>query len=276
MAIRQEPLQRQPGYVSAQNISHASFKALYALHHSRRFRWLRRKIISSGKTRLSILELGCNDATSLDYVPVAIDRYVGFDAGWQSGRKDGVAYGLEAARQRYAGIEGIEFHRSNDYRDILALSGTFDFAFVLETFEYLDPSKLESYISALADKAWPSGQLVSTMPNEKGIAVLLKHLGSRISGVRRSQYSPWELALAALGRVRSIPRSARGRKGFDYQRIAELAQKHFQYVRLEPVEPSFLPCSMSLNIGLVASHGIIDPARTVPPTSLNYKCEAMI
>lgn len=276
MAIRQEPLKRQPGYVSAQNISRASFKALYAVHHARRFQWLRQKIISSGKTHLSIFELGCNDATSLDYVPVVVDRYVGFDAGWQSGRKNGVPYGLEAARERYAGVKGIEFQRSDDYRDIVALPATFDFALVLETFEYLDPTKMESYISALADKAGPTGQLVSTMPNEKGIAVLLKHLGSRFSGVPRSQYTPWELVQAVLGRVRDIPRSTRGRKGFDYQRVAELAQKHFRNVRLEPVELPFLPCSMSLIIGLVASRGTIDPSQPIPPAPLIRQCDAAI
>lgn len=261
MTTQQERVQTQPGYVSAQKIERSSFKALYMIHHAQRFRWLREKIVSGSKPHVSILELGCNDATSLDYIPLALDRYVGFDAGWQSGWKDGVAYGLEAARLRYAGIENIEFHKSDDFSDILGLAEAFDFALVLETFEYLEPSTLEAYISALAAKLGPSGQLVSTMPNEKGIAVLLKHFGSRISGVRRSVYSPWELFQAAIGRTGSIPRGTRGRKGFDYQQIASLARRHFRYVRLESVGLSFLPCCMSLNVGLVASHQFLPPPR---------------
>lgn len=259
MTIHQERVQTQPGYVSAQRIERSSFKALYTIHHAQRFRWLREKLVSRGKPNVSILELGCNDATSLDYVPLAVDRYVGFDAGWQSGWKDGVAYGLEAARIRYTGIENFEFHESVDFMDVLGVTGAFDFALVLETFEYLEPSMLEAYISALAARLWPGGQLVSTMPNEKGIAVLLKHFGSRISGVRRSVYSPWELFQAAIGRTSSIPRGTRGRKGFDYQQIAALARRHFRYVRLESVGPSFLPCCMSLNVGLVASHEFLPP-----------------
>lgn len=260
MATRHESIHRQPGYISAQNIERPSFKSLYAIHHAQRFRWLREKIASSGKTHVSILELGCNDATSLDYIPVAVDRYVGFDAGWQSGWRNGIAYGLEAARQRYAGIENIEICRSDDYQDISALSGAFDFALVLETFEYLGPSAIERYISTIAGKLRLGGQLVSTMPNEKGIVVLLKHLGSRMSGVRRSQYTGWELLQAVMGRTGNVPRAPRGRKGFDYLQIAEIARKHFQYVRLEPVGPSFLPCCVSLNIGLVASQEEIGPA----------------
>lgn len=261
MTVHQEPVQAQPGYVSAQRIDRPAFKALYTLHHAQRFRWLREKVVSAGKPCVSILELGCNDATSLDYIPLAVDRYVGFDAGWQSGWREGTAYGLEAARLRYTGIENIELRRSNDFRDIINLSGAFDFALVLETFEYLEPSTLESYISAMADKLWPGGHLVSTMPNEKGIAVLLKHVGSHISGVRRSEYSPRELLQAVLGRTRSIPRATRGRKGFDYQQIAKLARRHFSHVRLESVGPSFLPHCMSLNVGMVASHGFLAPPK---------------
>jgi hypothetical protein len=46
------------------------FEKLYSFHHAQRFEWLRKKISSLQKQSVSILELGCADATSLDYVPV--------------------------------------------------------------------------------------------------------------------------------------------------------------------------------------------------------------
>ncbi|HUO35367.1 MAG TPA: class I SAM-dependent methyltransferase [Candidatus Acidoferrum sp.] len=217
-----------------------------------------KKIASARKSNVSILEIGCNDATSLSYVPVPVERYIGFDAGWRSGWKDGTAYGLEAARQRYVGTEKIEFHCSHEHRDVAALSESFDFAFVLETFEYLETSQLESYVSTLAEKVRPDGRVISTMPNEKGIPLLLKHVGSHLSGVRRSPYSAWELLQAVLGRTDHVPRMERSRKGFDYERMAGLVGRYFRHVQLEPVDSPFFPLSLNLNIGMVASHTPLD------------------
>jgi hypothetical protein len=245
--------QSPPGYVFGRG-ARPSFQSLYNFHHTQRFRWLRKKVASAGKSRAAILELGCNDATSLGYVPVPVYRYLGFDAGWGSGWKNGVPRGLEAARLRYQGIENIEFRKSQDVRDVAGVPESFDFVFVLETFEYLQPIQLESYISALAGKVRPDGCIISTMPNEKGFSLLLKHVGSHLSGIPRSRYTVGEFLDALLGRMDRVPRAERSRKGFDYECIFRIIRRHFRCVRLEPVGAPFLPRSLSLNIGLVASH----------------------
>lgn len=228
---------------------------------------------AAGKHSVSILELGCNDATSLDYVPVPVRRYLGLDAGWRSGWSNGNALGLEAARQRYATTQNVEFRYACDYTDLTSVTETFDFGVVLETFEYLATSQLEFYVSALAEKVNCDGCILSTMPNEKGIPLLLKHFGSRLSGVRRSQYTLPELANAFLGRMGRVHRAERGRKGFDYQRIADLIRRHFRYVSLEPVGLSFLPRSLSLNIGLVASHSPFPLESHPVATRAIFTCE---
>lgn len=227
--------------------------SLYAFHHKRRFEWLRQKIRSLGKRDLTILEIGCNDARSLDYIPVPIKRYVGLDAGWRSGWKKGKAYGLDAAQLRFRNERRFEFLRSESHKDVLQVRGTFDVAVLLETFEYLEPSELESYVSVIARKLNDRGCVLSTMPNEKGLPLLIKSLGSLLSGVRRSDYTASQFFSALIGRMDRVPRARRGRRGFDYSAMADLVRRSFPKVRLEAVEPSNLPLWLSLNIGMVAS-----------------------
>jgi hypothetical protein len=230
------------------------FKKLYSFHHVQRFEWLRKKIASLQKQSVSILEIGCADARSLDYVPVPVDRYVGLDAGWRSGLKDGRAYGLEAARQRYQNKSNFSFMQSVRYTDIQGVPEQFDLGIVMETFEYLDTHQLESYVATLAEKIDADGCVLSTMPNEKGFPLLVKAIGSKFSGVRRSEYTLPQFLNALAGRLDRVPRAERGRKGFDYGHIASLIARHFRYVHLEAVGVPGLPAFLSPNIGLIASH----------------------
>lgn len=232
---------------------------LYSHHHAQRFLWLTKKLAALKKTSVSIIELGCSEAKSLDYVPIEVHRYRGFDAGWGSGVKDGIAYGLEAARQRCASRENFRVQQSVDPEDIALVPEKFDIAIVMETFEYLEIAKLESYIAALAGKLHPGGCLFSTMPNEKGLALACKVLGASISRVRRSRYSASELLNAVLGRMARVPRAERGRKGFDYSELAKLVQRGFRHVHLEGIGLLKLPCALSLNVGMIASQEALPP-----------------
>jgi hypothetical protein len=231
------------------------FRRLYNLHHTRRFEWLRGKIASLGKRDLSILELGCNDARSLDYVPVPVKRYVGLDAGWRSGWKDGKACGLEAAILRYGGRPHYEFRRSERCEDLEQVSGKFDLAIVLETFEYLEPTAMVDYVNALSRKLHDHGSILSTMPNEKGVPLLVKTVGSTLSGVPRSGYTPRQFWNALMGRMDRVPRALRGRRGFDYAATAELIGRYFSRMELDSVEPARAPLWLSLNVGLAAYKG---------------------
>jgi SAM-dependent methyltransferase len=239
---------------------------LYTRHHSCRFEWMRAKIPSLGKANLSIIELGCNDARSLTYVPVSVSRYLGFDAGWQSGWKDGSPSGFEAARTRLLNDPALEVRKSTSPDDIEIVDEQFDLALVLETFEYLEPARLDSYVAAIAHRVRPDGCLLSTMPNEKGFPLLVKALGSKISGVPRSQYTARQFCDAVLGRMDRVPRASRGRKGFDYALIVRLLERRFPFVRLESVGLVNLPLHLSTNIGIVASKVPL-PARAEIPSS---------
>ena len=229
-------------------------RKLYSFHHAQRFEWLRKKIASLEKQSVSILEVGCSDARSLDYVPVRVDRYFGFDAGWRSGLQNGKSCGLAAARERYGYRNNFTFVQSVSYTDIKRVPEKFDLGIVMETFEYLDTHQLESYVGTLAEKIDVDGCVFATMPNEKGLPLLIKAIGSKLSGVRRSEYTLPQFLNALAGRLDRVPRAERGRKGFDYSQIAALARRYFRYVYLEAVGSPGLPAFLSPNIGLIASH----------------------
>jgi hypothetical protein len=241
-----------------------TFRWFYARHHARRFEWMREQIASRHKQSISIIELGCYDARSLSYVPVNVHRYMGLDAGWQSGWNGETPFGLEAGLIRLKDNESFEARKSNSPQDIEQIKETFDIALVLETFEYLDPPALEPYIAALAEKVSDSGCLLTTMPNEKGLPLLAKALGAKLAGIRRSEYTATEFAHAVLGQLDRVPRGIHGRKGFDYGHIARLLAKYFPVLELQGVGLMKLPSHLSTNIGIVASKRPVVPT-TEPP-----------
>jgi len=230
-----------------------SFRWFYSRHHARRFEWMREKIAARSSKSVSILELGCHDARSLGYVPVKVHRYVGLDAGWQSGWNGETPYGLEAGQVRIKENKNFEVRKSNSPRDIEQLTETFDVALVLETFEYLEPAALEPYIAALAGKVSANGCLLTTMPNEKGFPLLVKALAAKLGGIRRSEYTATQFIDALMGRMDRVPRGIRGRKGFDYSQVAGILARYFPFLTLEGVGLLKLAPHLSTNIGIVAS-----------------------
>ena len=217
---------------------------LYGRHHIQRFAWLSRKIASlaQGNSSISILEVGCHDAKTLDFVPVKVHRYLGFDAGWEGG--------LETARRRFGNIKGYSFQQSVDPADVVGIREKFDFIICMETLEHIKPSKVESYLSTFADKL--DGFLLVTVPNEKGLPLLCKTLGARLLGWRRTEsYTVSELAKAVCGRMDRVPRVEH--KGFDYASLAKSLKRYFRCVRLEGIAFAKLPVQLSLTVGIVAS-----------------------
>jgi hypothetical protein len=135
--------------------------------------------------------------------------------------------------------------------DMATLSEKFDIGICMETFEYISSSKIEAYMIAFAEKV--EGTLITTMPNEKGLPLLVKAVGAKISGIQRSSYTMAEFLNAVAGRMDRVPRGLRGRKGFDYAYLASLARRHFRYVHLEGVGFPHLPLIFNLNVGMIAS-----------------------
>jgi 2-polyprenyl-3-methyl-5-hydroxy-6-metoxy-1,4-benzoquinol methylase len=219
-------------------------KGIYARHHLRRFEWLRRKFDAlAGEAEISVLEVGCHDGRALSSIPRRVRRYAGFDAGWGGG--------LERGRQKFAAEKDYTFTESTQPRDVASLGEQFDFIICMETLEHLDQPVVEGYIQAFASKL--NGYLLVTVPNEKGLPFLVKATGARVLNIERYYpYTTAEFFWAVLGRLQHVRRIEH--KGFDYARLVGLIRHHFPHVRVEGINSLRLPPSLSLTIGIVASH----------------------
>jgi len=219
-------------------------KGIYARHHLRRFEWLRRKFDAlAGPGESTVLEVGCHDGRALSYIPRRVGRYAGFDAGWGGG--------LERGRQRFAAEKNYTFTESTDPRDVARLEEKFDFTICMETLEHLDTPVVEGYLRAFAEKS--KGYLLITVPNEKGLALLVKATGARLMKIERYYpYTAAEFFWGLVGRLHRVRRIEH--KGFDYRDLVGMIKQHFRYVSVEGISPFRLPPSLSLTIGIVASH----------------------
>jgi hypothetical protein len=227
-------------------------KGIYGWHHMGRFKWLKDTLATLCRRRqsISILELGCFDGKTLEWVPVHVDRYVGIDSGWNSGIIDGIPRGLDAARIAFKDNSNYVFLQSKTPDGIETLNDTFDVGICMETFEHIDPAQLENYVAAYAQKI--QDVLVITVPNEKGLPLLGKEMGSwLLRKERASSYSMKELVAGIFGRMDRIPRSQH--KGFDYAFLVRLLKKYFPHVYTHGVSPGGLPASLSFTVGIIAS-----------------------
>ncbi|MFB3921526.1 MAG: methyltransferase domain-containing protein [Terriglobia bacterium] len=222
-------------------------KGPYGRHHNRRYSWLSEKITRlAGSNDVTVLEVGCFEGRSLNYIPVPVRKYVGLDAGWGGG--------LQRARQFFRERPEVSFIESNQPRDIASIEGRFDFIVAMETLEHVDPPLVELYIKAFSEKL--DGYLLITAPNEKGLALLIKAVGAKFLGVDRIYpYTASEFFWGLMGRMERVHRSEH--KGFDYRALVNLVGKYFRYVSVEGVSPVRRPLQLGLTIGIVASQNPI-------------------
>ena len=222
-------------------------RGVYGRHHGSRFAWLEKKISAlASQQDLRVLEVGCHDGRTLSHIPRHVRRYVGFDAGWGGG--------LDRGRKLFAAQENYSFIESTAPRDVASLNERFDFIICMETLEHLDPFDVELYIQAFSEKL--DGLLLITVPNEKGLALLIKATGARVLGVDRIYpYTAKEFFWGLLGRLDRVKRSEH--KGFDYAKLVALIKSHFKYVLVEGVSPVRYPLQLGLTIGIVASQNPI-------------------
>jgi hypothetical protein len=124
--------------------------------HMARFFWLRKKCLSLNDIKTDkVLELGCFDGRSIEYIHPKPVSYYGFDAGWEGG--------LKVAQEKYKNSTTYHFHQAYTSSD---LKGKSTLAISLETLEHIPVELLDDYIKSLGDIN--NGYFLVTVPNEKG------------------------------------------------------------------------------------------------------------
>ena len=216
--------------------------ALRRSYHTSRFEWFRDNVSTAAMGPLRIVELGCFDARTIDYIAAPLERYVGLDANWEGG--------LTLGRERFKDRHEITFIETRSPSSLSAYAdGAFNVAVALETLEHLPPPVAREYVTQLARIT--DGMLIVSVPNELGPVFLLKYVLKRVLGFRDSYtYNIREVIAATCFNSRSIERDEH--KGFSYFDLIEEISNHFDIFAVEGVDPRAFPPVLSLTVGILA------------------------
>lgn len=208
--------------------------------HLARFEWVARQMQRYNVTPRGVLELGCFDGKTLDFIPRP-ETYKGFDANWEGG--------LDIAREKRKHIPGAQFIQALTPAEMgLAPDERFDTAICMETLEHIPPALVEPYLQEIASHL--DGYFFITVPNEKGPLFLAKWLAKFILNLSPEPYTFGEIVNATLGRTHKVKR--REHKGFDYDDLIKQIGKHFDIIHVSGFPGAFLPKFLCFSVGIVA------------------------
>ncbi len=208
------------------------------LHHAR-FHWLATAVESSGVPSASVLELGCFDGKTIDFLPAFPQRYLGLDANWEGG--------LDLGRERWADASGCEFRACESPTEMGIEDERFDIAVCMETLEHVPPELVEPYLAEIARVT--THRAFFTVPNEIGPVFAAKHL-AKVAFAEADDYRLAEYINATLGRSHRVARHEH--KGFDYRTFVEQVGRHFEVLEVSGHPLGALPPLLNFGVGVVA------------------------
>lgn len=210
--------------------------------HESRYLWLHNKIKQLNVVSPSILELGCFDAKTIDYLPYGFSEYVGYDANWEGG--------LVAGQKKWKDDPNVQLIECYQLSDFNPEAAKFDCAIAMETLEHLKLVELESYIRKIA--AATRKYFFVSVPYEKGFPLLLKHLFKSVRFKVDEPYRLPELYHAVTGDLKKVERVEGGHKGFDHNELIKLLSKYFEIIEVKGLPFTSLPLSMNFSVAIIA------------------------
>jgi len=164
------------------------------------------------------------------------------------------------AQANLAALPGVEVIGA---LDALAHS-SFDVIFCLEVLEHLPDRELGEVLDSARLLLRPAGRLVIGVPNEIGIAALLRALFRWSRGVRNFDTDPRHVLQAVLGRpprnreavdLDDGRRYYRRHMGFDYRQLEARLGGHFRILRRYGSPCRWLPVWLNFEAYFVCTHG---------------------
>ena len=190
----------------------------------------------------SVIELGCFDGKTLDFLPNTNFYYEGYDANWEGG--------LDLGRENLKERGNCELFFCDNVQLFQPKRSQFDISICMETLEHLPLEQLEPYIQQLAK--YTGKYCFVTIPNEGGIVFLTKYFIKKV--ILRSVPEPYttkEILLTVAGKMTRVKRNEGGHKGFDYKEIVELLSKYFSVESVEGIPFRYLSRKLNFTIGIV-------------------------
>ena len=208
--------------------------------HLSRFYWLTAQMRRFELNRVRIIELGCYDGKTIEFLDRAPEKYLGLDANWEGG--------LDSGKVKWKGFPNIELKRCKKPEEIPATQKAFDVGVCMETLEHIPPDLVEPYLLKLSQVI--EGYMFITVPIERGLVFLLKHSLKKIFGMKDNVFHKMEFINCILGRMNKVKR--REHKGFDDRVLVKQIEKYFDVVSVSGVFPGIGILSLNLTIGIIA------------------------
>jgi hypothetical protein len=208
--------------------------------HLSRFYWVAAQVRRLGLNGPSIIELGCYDGKTIEFLDSAPGRYLGLDANWEGG--------LDSGKARWKEFSNVELRHCRKPDDIPSPDRPYDVGICMETLEHVPPCIVEPYLQRLSQII--GGHLFITVPVERGLVFLLKHGLKRILGMKDETFRKGEFINSVLGRLNEVERHEH--KGFDDRALVKQVGKYFDVVSVSGVFPGFGILSLNLTVGIIA------------------------
>lgn len=209
--------------------------------HLARFFWVGKKLASYPFAAKKVMELGCFDAKTIEFLPEKPEIYVGYDANWEKG--------LDLGKEKWKNHPEYKFFECQRPEQITDGSEAFDVSIAMETIEHIPVALVEGYIAKMAEVT--KHVCLITVPNEKGLIFLMKYIFKRLTGKQMSEYSFPEVVYASLGWMNKVARAEGRHKGYDYEDTERIARKYFKSVHLEGIQVGFLPAFLNVSVAIV-------------------------
>lgn len=211
--------------------------------HLARYFWLAKKIKQFGCKTEKILELGCFDGKTIEFIEKPPLEFDGYDANWEGG--------LDLGKTKWKDFPNYHFNLCDKIGAFKPKENYFDISVCQETMEHLPLADLDRYIERLA-KATKSYCFIS-VPNEKGIVFLVKLIGKKLTQRNRDleRFTLREIFYATVGNVKKVKRRETGHKGFDYTEFMQHVELFFEIVEISGIPFPMLPVSLNFTVGFI-------------------------
>ena len=207
--------------------------------HEARFKWLKQVLSKAKIGHGEIVELGCFNGKSIDYLPMEFKRYVGYDADWEGG--------LTEAKNKNQNPNVI-FKKCVKPEEF-SLEKSFDIFISLETLEHIEPQDLDLYLTKLSKSINSGGVAIISVPNEIGLIFILKTFFKVLIFRDPPEYSVNEFFFQAFNKVHKVIRHQH--KGFSYKNFELLLKSYFIVEKTQGLQFEFLPRFLNISIGFV-------------------------
>jgi hypothetical protein len=211
--------------------------------HTRRFRWLVEQITELNLHRARIVELGCYDAKTLQFLEhagIVPHEYLGLDANLDGG--------LDLGLVQYRDRVDVKLQFCERPDDIPTPEQPWNIGICMETLDCVSPDLVEAYLHRLGQVA--DGYIFITVPIQLGVVFFLRRMAKVLLRAETSSYSAREYVYALMGRLDKVERA--GRKGFDYRCLIKQVGRYFDIVSISGICPGLPLLSLNFQCGIVA------------------------